>query len=344
MRWEDGEQKGNVEDRRGKAMPLAAGGGLMGLIIMGILFYLTGDLGKAKRLADGIAPMVLPKAAPAGGAGAPANPNDANLKFAEAVMGLTDEAWETVFSRLGDQARLIEQFIALQHPLLVPAVIGRQGEQGAGAGQAMLVAICPGVQAFRDSRIVTAAPVFPGKELEHGVPAGVMGLAFRGVGRQGQIADGDLSVTARAGRRAGRGAARVAEGVELFDKAEPKPGLGGYEVPQGAFEGAVTHGIERSEGQGARTVLGRGRQDDGLSVFQGHHDRRQTDANAVLRPLGHRVIPCARRRRRGSGRQRQPGRGSVPDSGPGRPARVEVRLSGCIPRADCRRSPAIPFL
>jgi predicted metalloprotease len=101
MRWEDGEQKGNVEDRRGKAMPLAAGGGLMGLIIMGILFYLTGDLGKAKRLADGIAPMVLPKAAPAGGAGAPANPNDANLKFAEAVMGLTDEAWETVFSRLG---------------------------------------------------------------------------------------------------------------------------------------------------------------------------------------------------------------------------------------------------
>lgn len=101
MRWEDSGQKGNVEDRRGKAMPLAAGGGLMGLIIMGILFYLTGDLGKAKRLADNITPMVLPKGgAPAGG-GAPVNPNDANLKFAEAVMGFTDEAWEEIFSGMG---------------------------------------------------------------------------------------------------------------------------------------------------------------------------------------------------------------------------------------------------
>ncbi len=103
MRWEDSGQKGNVEDRRGKAMPLAAGGGLMGLIIMGILFYLTGDLGKAKRLADNIAPMVLPKGgAPAGG-GAPVNPNDANLKFAEAVMGFTDEAWEEIFSGMGQR-------------------------------------------------------------------------------------------------------------------------------------------------------------------------------------------------------------------------------------------------
>ena len=102
MRWEDSGAKGNVEDRRGKSMPMAAGGGLMGLIIMGILFYLTGDLGKAKRLADNITPMVLPKAAPAGG-GAPVNPNDANLKFAEAVMGFTDEAWEEIFGRMGQR-------------------------------------------------------------------------------------------------------------------------------------------------------------------------------------------------------------------------------------------------
>ena len=58
-------------------------------------------------------------------------------------------------------------------------------------------------------------------------------------------------------------------------------------------------GTLRPEGQGARTVLGRGYQDDSLPVFQGHHDRRQTDANAILRPLGHCAIPCARRRRRG---------------------------------------------
>jgi hypothetical protein len=78
-----------------------------------------------------------------------------------------------------------------------------------------------------------------------------VGLAFRRVGRQGQIADRHLSVTARAGRGARRSAARVAEGVELFDEAEPKPGLCGHEVPQSAFEGAVAHGIERPEGQGA---------------------------------------------------------------------------------------------
>ena len=95
------------------------------------------------------------------------------------------------------------------------------------------------------------ATVFPGKIVEHRVPARVMHLALGGVGRQGQIADRNLAPAFRPGRGARRGAARVAEGVELFDEAEPKPGLCGHEVPQSAFEGAVAHGIKRPEGQGA---------------------------------------------------------------------------------------------
>ena len=100
MRLEEGNQSGQVEDRRGKAMPLAAGGGLVGLIIMGVLFYLTGDLGQAKKLADKIGPMVAPKGAPADQP-SHASPDDNNLKFAQAIMGYTDESWELLFRGLG---------------------------------------------------------------------------------------------------------------------------------------------------------------------------------------------------------------------------------------------------
>ena len=114
-------------------------------------------------------------------------------------------------------------------------------------------------------------------------PSGFSGPAF-GTGNPTPVLVGNLRVVSEAALQAEeRRAQNAADAAKLereqiksslaahidklFDEAEPKPGLGGHKVPQGALEGAVSNGIEGSEGQGARTVLGRSRQDDGLSVF-----------------------------------------------------------------------------
>gem|GEM_PF-66032 len=196
---------------------------------------------------------------------------------------------------LGHQSSLVEQFVAFQHPLLVPAMLGRQGEQGADAGQAAVVVPGPGGQpvGHEGGQVsVLAAAIFPWEDVEDGAPAGVVGLTLGRIRGQGQIADGDVAGAVALGRGARHGAAGVAKGVELFDEAQTKAGLGRDEVAQGAFEGAVAHRIERAEGQKGVAVLGLGGQDDRLSVLQRHDDDRQADKDTLTARLRHGYSVC----------------------------------------------------
>ena len=178
-----------------------------------------------------------------------------------------------VAGRLGDQPGLIQQLVALQHPALVPAM-GRRA----------------------------VAPVFPREDVEDGGPARLGQRYVGGVGRQGQIADGNLAPSLGARCGAGAGPTQVAEGVKLLDEAEAKAGLGRNEVAQRPFEGAVARGIERTEGQGGgRGLAGRGvsrrGQDAGLAVAQCDDDGRQADTDArlplrLIVPRRHRYSVC----------------------------------------------------
>ena len=174
-------------------------------------------------------------------------------------------------------------------------MVGRQGEQGAGAGRAAVVGARPTGQSLDQGGVqggVVGATILPREEVEYGVPVRVMGLALGRVRRQGQIADRDLAPLVWSGCGAGGGAARIAEGVELFDEAQAEARLVGHEVAQSPFKRAVAHGIERAEGQGAGAVLGLGRQDHGPTVLQRHDDDRQADAHALIRRSRHAYSVC----------------------------------------------------
>ena len=97
MKWEEGQDSGNVEDRRGLGMPMAAGGGLIGLLVMAVAFYFTGDIRQAKFIADKVGPIVN-KAVPQRPAeNRSVERNDRTLEFSKKIMGYTDKAWTEVF-------------------------------------------------------------------------------------------------------------------------------------------------------------------------------------------------------------------------------------------------------
>ncbi len=121
--------------------------------------------------------------------------------------------------------------------------------------------------------------------MEDGRPGGVAarsaetGIIGR-IGGEGQIADRDIARLVRAGRGARGVAAQIAEGVELFDKAQRKARLVGHEGAQGELERPVAGGIEGTEGQGGGAVGGMGGQNHGFTVPQGDDHRRQADPYA----------------------------------------------------------------
>lgn len=97
MKWEGGgEEGGNVEDRRGMK-PVAAAGGIGGLAIMALVYFLTGDANVAKKAGQ--------MANQAGGGGqekqGPVEPiNDKTYKFAKAILGYTDGVWDEEFRKV----------------------------------------------------------------------------------------------------------------------------------------------------------------------------------------------------------------------------------------------------
>jgi predicted metalloprotease len=91
MQWEEGDERGDVEDRRGVKPAMAAGGGIVGLLIFAVAYFVTGDPRAAKQIADKVGPQV-------GGGGqtqVKGPPPDPKTKeFAEKILGFTNVVWK----------------------------------------------------------------------------------------------------------------------------------------------------------------------------------------------------------------------------------------------------------
>ncbi len=106
MRWEGNRQSGNVEDRRGMRGPVMAGGGLMTLVLVLVVWFLGGD---PKALLQ-----QLPQGQPGGQAG-PLDPgggdaapgvDDKQKEFVSVVLADTEDVWNDQFRRQGQQYKL----------------------------------------------------------------------------------------------------------------------------------------------------------------------------------------------------------------------------------------------
>ena len=101
MRLDDGRESENVEDRRG-LKPVAAGGGVLAIVVMAVAYLVTGDANVAKK-----AGQVAGQVGGGGGGqmqkgdGPPADPKE--LTFAKKIMGYTEDVWEEQFKQLGQR-------------------------------------------------------------------------------------------------------------------------------------------------------------------------------------------------------------------------------------------------
>jgi len=101
MRWREGRQSENVEDRRGMSRGgMAIGGGLGGIVILVIALLLGAD---PRQLLE-----QLPSdgQAPATQSSRPTNPEEDELrKFVGAVLADTEDVWNEIFRQMGRQYR-----------------------------------------------------------------------------------------------------------------------------------------------------------------------------------------------------------------------------------------------
>jgi len=92
MRWEEGEQEGEVEDRRGIKPAVAAGGGIS-LVVMLLAYFLTGDPQKAQQIAQQVGQAIPQPQAQVEGP----PPKDGVKEFSQKILGFTNEAWGKAF-------------------------------------------------------------------------------------------------------------------------------------------------------------------------------------------------------------------------------------------------------
>jgi len=100
MKWDESQASGNVEDRRGmKAGPLAAGGGILSLVIaVGAYFILGLNPQQAQQLGQAVGGQVNKGAAQGENKEAP---NDRVRKFAKTMIGYNDKVWEAELPKNG---------------------------------------------------------------------------------------------------------------------------------------------------------------------------------------------------------------------------------------------------
>jgi len=103
MKWQEGRQSDNVEDRRGEGgfriggLPVGAGGlGLGGVVVLLLLAWLTGTNPLSLLSGDQNADSVAPASAPAAGA-----PADEGGRFASSILADTEDTWTTVMRKAG---------------------------------------------------------------------------------------------------------------------------------------------------------------------------------------------------------------------------------------------------
>src|SRR5262245_2248881 len=99
MEWEDREESGNVEDRRGMSGPaiggIAGGGGAILLLILGLIFGIPRD-----KLPDVVNPPERQRQSPGGKA--PTDPREDKLKkFAAVILKDTEDVWTEQFQERG---------------------------------------------------------------------------------------------------------------------------------------------------------------------------------------------------------------------------------------------------
>ncbi|MGH9967852.1 MAG: neutral zinc metallopeptidase [Pyrinomonadaceae bacterium] len=99
MRWREGRQSQNVEDRRGISRGgVAIGGGLGGIVILIIALLLGAD---PRQLLE---QMPTENPAPATQSSRQTNPEDEELRqFVGAVLAQTEDVWNDIFRQLGRQ-------------------------------------------------------------------------------------------------------------------------------------------------------------------------------------------------------------------------------------------------
>lgn len=99
MRWREGRQSQNVEDRRGMSRGgMAIGGGLGGIVILVIALVLGAD---PRQLLE---QMPSEGPAPAGQSSRPINPQEEELRqFVGATLAYTEDVWNDIFRQLGRQ-------------------------------------------------------------------------------------------------------------------------------------------------------------------------------------------------------------------------------------------------
>ena len=132
MRWREGRQSANVEDRRGMGRGgMAIGGGLGGIVILVIALLLGAD---PRQLLE---QLPSDTQAPATQSSRPTNPEEEELRgLVGAVLADTEDVWNDIFRQLGRQYR---------EPTLVLFTDQVQSACGV-AGAAVGPFYCPGDQ------------------------------------------------------------------------------------------------------------------------------------------------------------------------------------------------------
>src|SRR5690349_2694516 len=104
MKWQDGRESENVEDRRGEGgvgfggarLPIGAGGlGIGGVLILLLIAWLTGT-NPLSLLSGGDQGIDTTSSAPAG-----AQPADQGGRFASAILADTEDTWSGIMSKAG---------------------------------------------------------------------------------------------------------------------------------------------------------------------------------------------------------------------------------------------------
>ena len=190
-----------------------------------------------------------------------------------------------VAARLGDQPRLVEQFVAVEHPLGVPPR-GPRPEGDVDAAPALAAAGAgrgrrrPGVEGGPDAvaqqRRLAAPVVLPRQEAVRRLPRGGMPGRDVALAHEGEVGHRDHPD----GAVRPPVAVAVAERVQLFDVREVHAGLLAHPGAQTEFEGAVAVGVEGAERQG-RGAGARHRQHPGLGVGDGDDGGVQSDRDAA---------------------------------------------------------------
>ena len=94
MRWQMGRRSGNVEDRRGLGMPIAAGGGIGTVVLLLLALFFGVDPGSLVQTSP--APTGVEQASPR---------NDSARDFVSVVLADTEDTWREIFRRMNREYR-----------------------------------------------------------------------------------------------------------------------------------------------------------------------------------------------------------------------------------------------